>query len=149
MEIDADNGNDVVVRRDAGGRWLPGASGNPNGRPVGASGVGLRMARDYAIELLPVLMEEARSGNMDIAKFIVGLGLPKQKPVMVPGALPNSPAGLLDAMAIGDIPADVCNEALQGHLVARKIDELGELARRVEHLEELLSGGGRQHEKTA
>ncbi len=54
----------MQVDRDNSGRWKAGASGNPAGRPQGASSKLLALARERALELWPQIMALARAGDM-------------------------------------------------------------------------------------
>lgn len=102
--------------RDARGRFQRGASGNPAGRPAGASCRAIVMARSWAEEKgLPLLMAAAEAGDMDAARILIQVGLPRQKPVTLPTELPSLPAGeklaeqgraVLEAAARGEISPD-------------------------------------------
>lgn len=125
--------------RDAKGRWKPGQSGNPSGPKPGASCRALLMAREWAEKKgLPLLMEAAESGNMDAIKLLVQLGMPRTKAVSIPQQLPSSPAGVLDAMASGELDADTASTAMGAHLTAAKIKELADLEARIQALESAL-----------
>lgn len=101
--------------RDARGRFQRGASGNPAGRPAGASCRAIVMARSWAEETgLPLLMAAAEAGDMDAARILVQVGLPRQKPVSLPEELPLPAGGklteqgrtVLEAAARGEISPD-------------------------------------------
>ena len=92
------------VQRDAKGHFMPGVSGNPSGRPRGASCKALRMAREWAEETgIKLLIEQAEAGNVDAAKALVNFALPRLKPVDLPLEgleglpVPNDNADLGDA----------------------------------------------------
>ena len=122
--------------RDARGRWKPGQSGNPTGPKPGASCRALLMAREWAEEKgLPLLMEAAEGGDMDAIRLLVQLGMPRTKAVSIPQPLPSSPAGVLDAMASGELDADTASTAMGAHLTAAKIKELADLEVRIQALE--------------
>ena len=126
-------------KRDAKGRWKPGQSGNPSGPKPGASCRALLMARTWAEEKgLPLLMEAAEGGDMDAIKLLVQLGIPRTKAVSIPQPLPSSPAGVLDAMASGELDADTASTAMGAHLTAAKIKELADLEARIQALESAL-----------
>ena len=127
------------AKRDSKGRWRPGQSGNPSGPKPGASCRALLMARKWAEEKgLPLLMEAAEGGDMDAIKLLVQLGMPRTKAVTVPQPLPSSPAGVLDAMASGELDADTASTAMGAHLTAAKIKELADLEARIQALESAL-----------
>ena len=107
------------AKRDSKGRWKPGKSGNPAGPKPGASCRALLMARDWAeAKGLPLLMEAAEGGDMDALRLLVQLGMPRTKAVSIPQPLPSSPAGVLDAMASGELDADTASTAMGAHLTA-------------------------------
>ena len=127
------------AKRDSKGRWKPGKSGNPAGPKPGASCRALLMARNWAeAKGLPMLMEAAEGGDMDAIKLLVQLGMPRTKAVTVPQPLPSSPAGVLDAMASGELDADTASTAMGAHLTAAKIKELADLEARIQALESAL-----------
>ena len=133
------HGTEQQDARDAKGRWKPGQSGNPTGPKPGASCRALLMAREWAEEKgLPLLMEAAESGDMDAIKLLVQLGMPRTKAVSIPQPLPSSPAGVLDAMASGELDADTASTAMGAHLTAAKIKELADLEARIQALETAL-----------
>ena len=123
-------------KRDSRGRWKAGQSGNPSGPKPGASCRVLLMARNWAeAKGLPMLMEAAEGGDMDAIKLLVQLGMPRTKAVSIPQQLPSSPAGVLDAMASGELDADTASTAMGAHLTAAKIKELADLEARIQALE--------------
>ena len=127
------------AKRDSKGRWKPGKSGNPAGPKPGASCRALLMARDWAeAKGLPLLMEAAEGGDMDAVRLLVQLGMPRTKAVSIPQPLPSSPAGVLDAMASGELDADTASTAMGAHLTAAKIKELADLETRIQALERAL-----------
>ena len=83
-------------------------------------------------------MEAAEGGDMDAIKLLVQLGMPRTKAVTVPQPLPSSPAGVLDAMASGELDADTASTAMGAHLTAAKIKELADLEARIQALESAL-----------
>ena len=127
------------AKRDSKGRWKPGQSGNPLGPKPGASCRALLMAREWTESVgLPRLMEAAENGDMDAIKLLVQLGMPRTKAVSIPQQLPSSPAGVLDAMASGELDADTASTAMGVHLTAAKIKEMADLEARIQALESAL-----------
>lgn len=132
--------------RDAKGRWLPGKSGNPAGRRAGATCHALQMARDAAVEVgLPLLIERAREGDVEAARVLVHVGLPRQKPVAQPitvdlpgDGFTEQARAVLARVAAGDISIDD-GAALTGIIAqTAKIDEVTSLREEVERLKSLL-----------
>lgn len=133
------HGTEQQEARDAKGRWKPGQSGNPSGPKPGASCRALLMAREWTESVgLPRLMEAAENGDMDAIKLLVQLGMPRTKAVSIPQQLPSSPAGVLDAMASGELDAGTASTAMGAHLTAAKIKELADLEARIQALESAL-----------
>ena len=75
---------------------------------------------------------------MDAIRLLVQLGMPRTKAVSIPQQLPASPAGVLDAMASGELDADTASTAMGAHLTAAKIKELADLEARIQALESAL-----------
>ena len=133
------HGTEQQEARDAKGRWKPGQSGNPLGPKPGASCRALLMAREWTESVgLPRLMEAAEGGDMDAIKLLVQLGMPRTKAVSIPQQLPSSPAGVLDAMASGELDADTASTAMGAHLTVAKIKEMADLEARIQALESAL-----------
>ena len=134
------HGTEQQEARDAKGRWKPGKSGNPAGPKPGASCRALLMARDWAeAKGLPLLMEAAEGGDMDAVRLLVQLGMPRTKAISLPQEMPSDPAGLLNAMAAGEVDADTAGTALGAHLTAARVREISELEARLTALEEALA----------
>lgn len=86
--------------RDGAGRFRPGVSGNPSGRPAGASSRLLSMARAAAEEIFPLVAEQARSGDMDAARLVLSIGVPRAKPL-------NPPLDCLADLPLPERPKDL------------------------------------------
>ena len=130
------HGTEQQAKRDSKGRWKPGQSGNPAGPKLGNSARVLLMARNWAeAKGLPMLMEAADGGDMDAIKLLVQLGMPRTKAISLPQEMPSSPAGVLDAMAIGELDADTASTATGAHLTAAKIKEMADLEARIQALD--------------
>ena len=126
-------------KRDSRGRWKAGQSGNPAGPRPGNSARVLLMARNWAeAKGLPMLMEAAEGGDMDAIKLLVQLGMPRTKAISLPQEMPSDPAGVLDAMASGELDADTASTAMGAHLTAAKIKEMADLETRIQALERAL-----------
>ena len=102
--------------RGADGRFLKGMSGNPSGRPRGATNAALKLVRAWTLAKgLPMLIELAEAGNLDAIKILVQTGLPRQKPVTPPieglDGLPEARKENLDEMA-RELFARVCRAEL-------------------------------------
>ena len=133
------HGTEQQAKRDSRGRWKPGRSGNPAGPKPGASCRALLMAREWAEKKgLPLLMEAAEGGDVDALKTLVMLGVPRQKPVSLPSALPGGPDGVLAALEAGAISPDEAKAVMSVHLDRVRIKEIEELEQRLAALERAL-----------
>ena len=135
------------VKRDSGGRWTAGQSGNPSGRPQGATSRLLTLAREGALELWPQVMALARGGDMEALKAVLALGMPKGKPVAEVEPLPSFPAEdsltaqakeVLRAAAAGELSTDTAGALVSMLGTAARIDEISQLREQVESLRRLL-----------
>ncbi len=132
-----------AVERDVKGRFRPGSTGNPKGRPTGAAARILLDLRDWAeSEALPLMKQAALDGDMDALKTLVMLALPKQKPVSLPVALPGGPDGVLAALEAGTIAPDEAKVVMDVHLGRAKIREVEELEQRLAALERAVQEKG-------
>ena len=131
------------AKRDSKGRWKPGKSGNPSGPKPGASCRALLMAREWAEKKgLPLLMEQAEAGDGDALRALVALGIPRQKPVSIPVALPGGPDGVLAALEAGAISPDEAKAVMSVHLDRVRIREAEELEQRLAALERAVQEKG-------
>ena len=137
------HGTEQQEARDAKGRWKPGQSGNPAGPKPGASCRALLLARAWAEKKgLPMLMKAAESGDMDALKTLVMLGVPRQKTVSLPVALPGGPDGVLAALEAGEIAPDEAKTMMAVHLDRARIREAEELEQRLAALERAVQEKG-------
>ena len=131
--------------RDARGRFRAGRSGNPAGRPPGASCRAVRMAREWAeTKGLPLLMKAAEEGDMDATRLLVTLAVPRQKPVSLPEPVPSFPAdknlleqgkAIMAAVTKGTMRLDTARGCMELLGVLARLDENLNLAERLEALE--------------
>ena len=134
------NKAEQAVERDVKGRFRPGSTGNPIGRPTGAAARILLDLRDWAeSEALPLMKQAALDGDMDALKTLVMLGVPRQKSVSLPLSLPGKPEEILEAMADGEVDPSTAQEALGAHLTAARVKEISELEARLTALEAALA----------
>ena len=131
------------VARDAQGKWKRGVSGNPAGRTPGPATSVLRTLREWCETVgLPKLMEQAEAGDGDALRALIALGIPKQKPVSIPVALPGGPDGVLAALEAGEIAPDEAKTMMAVHLDRVRIREAEELEQRLAALERAVQEKG-------
>ena len=131
------------VARDAQGKWKRGVSGNPAGRTPGPATSVLRTLRAWCEAVgLPKLMEQAEAGDGDALRALIALGIPRQKPVSIPTALPGGPDGVLAALEAGEIAPDEAKTMMAVHLDRVRIREIEELEQRLAALERAVQEKG-------
>ena len=141
--------------KQAAGRWQPGQSGNPAGRPKGARHAAL-MALDAigeaaAREVMGAVVTAAVAGDMRASEILLRRLWPERKgrPLMVDlpsitGAadLPAAVGAVVQSVAAGDLTADE-GQAIAAMLEGqRRAIETAELAARIEALE--MAGSGKR-----
>ena len=89
-----------------------------------------------------VQMEQAEAGDGDALRALIVLGIPKQKPVSLPSALPGGPDGVLAALEAGTIAPDEAKVVMDVHLGRAKIREVEELEQRLAALERAVQEKG-------
>lgn len=129
------------------GRWTPGQSGNPQGRPPGSGEVGkLRAAIAARLpEILEKLAEQAAAGDVGAARLLMERVLPPLRAVeaAVPMAqlstsgqsLSDSGRMVLAAVAAGQLAPGQGAALIASIGALSKVIEIDELANRVEALE--------------
>lgn len=127
--------------RDSTGRFRPGRSGNPRGRPR-TSAQYRAMLAGLADDALRVLREALNASDVGAAQFIFGRLTPSLRPVSDPVTvtLPDGPLSergeaILRAMASGRLSADECSTLIAALESQRKLVEQSEILPVIERLE--------------
>jgi len=128
--------------RDAKGRWVKGASGNPNGQPSRAAEL-RRLLADGADDAAQAVLEAARNGDMAACKLILERLLPAVRPAHQPirfdldaeAPLADQARQILAAAADGDLPTDQAKALLDALAAVVRVVELDEIQRRLDALE--------------
>ncbi len=133
------------------GRFSPGESGNPTGRPRGSKDkrTALRcLLEPHAPALVAKVVELALAGDTTALRIALDRIIPpakaKDDPIRLPLAgdsLAAKGAAVITALGAGEIPPDVANTILQGIAAQARIIEFDELAKRVEELEQRAESG--------
>ena len=126
------------------GRWKPGESGNPKGKPAGCGELQrLRAAiAEHVPEIINQLVAAARAGDIPAARLILERVLPPVKAIeqtqvisMPDGTLTEQGRAVLAAVATGKL-APGQGAALLGAIgTLARVSEVDELAARVAALE--------------
>lgn len=127
------------------GRWQPGQSGNPAGRPRGTSNVTkLREAlMDDIPAVLDRLVEQAKEGDVAAARLLLERTVPPTKPVELPveitwpaeGDLSTYGHAILDALAEAKLTPGQAAQLMTGLGNLAHLMEVDELAKRIDELE--------------
>ena len=134
----------TTAKRKPPGRWKPGQSGNPKGRPAGETETQkLRAAMGKHVpEIIAQLVTAARAGDMQAARLILERVLPPMRaieqpqPIALPnGTLTDQGRAVLAAVAAGDLAPGQGAQLLAAIGTLGKVAELDELATRIAALE--------------
>ena len=132
------------------GRWKPGQSGNPKGRPPGSSEVARLRAGIAARvpQILDRLTEAALAGDVQAARLLLERVLPPVKAVELPIELPLSEGRpteqarqVLAAAAGGALAPDQAVSLIGSLAAVARISETDELRERIERLEAVAERG--------
>lgn len=141
--------------RDQAGRFVPGQSGNPKGKPKGtlhkATRAALELLGGQLEELTQVVINAALAGDMTATKIVFDKLIPQAKeapieagaltlPELTSSTVPDAVAAVVQAVAAGDLPSGQ-GQALVAMLDGyRKSVELAELEARLTALEQQAGG---------
>lgn len=140
----SDRAGGKQVSKPNRGRWEPGTSGNPAGRPSGKGQIAqLRAAIGERVPaILEKLINQATSGDVGAARLLLERVVPPLKaeelPVafeLQPGTLMARSAAILEAVAIGNLSAATGTQLIAAIASLARVTEVDELARRIDLLE--------------
>lgn len=127
------------------GRWKPGQSGNPSGRPPGTGEVArLRQAiSEHVPAIIDKLVQQALEGDPQAARLLLERVLPPVRPTEPPvtldlpagGALADHGRVILQAAGEGALGPQQAAQLLAALGGLARVVEIDELVRRVEALE--------------
>ena len=132
-----------------GGRFKPGQSGNPAGRPLGArhkTTLAVEALLDGEAEALTrKVLEQALQGDGISQRFCLDRIAPARRDAPITFALPSiksaadtvqASASLLDAVAAGDVTPDEAGRVMALLTAHKALVETGELEARISALED-------------
>ena len=132
--------------RTTKGRFPPGASGNPKGRPPGAGEVAKLRASiaGHVPAIVTKLVEQAKAGDAAAARLLLERVLPPVKaaeqpvPIALPtdGTLTDQGRAVIAAAGAGELAPGQAAQMLTGLGALAKLIETDELAARIAALEE-------------
>ena len=127
------------------GRFKPGESGNPAGRPKGSTNKNLRLLRDAAEEILPGVIEAAKKGNVEAQRLILDKGIPRLRPITMPEpiSVPGSSfteqvKSLIELIATGDLSPSIAAEIANVISAASRVEEVDQLRDELAALRKIL-----------
>jgi hypothetical protein len=150
----AKNACPAEEQRDGAGRFLPGASGNPQGRPPGARNRASLLAEilldGQAVVLAQKAVELALDGNVLALRLCLERLVPalRERRMLLqlpaPATAEDIAAGfgkVTDALTNGELTPSETNSAAMLLESARRALETTDLARRIDELEKAVGGG--------
>lgn len=130
-----------MSNRDANGRFVRGASGNPNGRPSRADELRSLMQGE-ADAVAKRVLKAAEDGDMQACRLILERCVPAIKPAsesimfdLHGDTLTDQAQSILTAVAGGQLPPDQGKALLDALANMSKISEIDEVKRRLDELE--------------
>ena len=139
----------MTVTRLPDGRFSPGASGNPTGRPRTESAALRAQLAENGPAIAAVVIEAAIGGDLQAAKRVLDRISPPLRaqaaPILLdlPGRPENATstaAAIIRAAADGDLPPDVAAQLVAAVGTLARIIEVDELKDRLESLERAMKG---------
>jgi hypothetical protein len=125
------------------GRWKPGESGNPAGRPPGGEVAKIRAAiAEHVPAIVEKLVQSALAGDAAAARLLLERVVPPRKPSEEPvnlpvndGSLSDQGRAIFEAGASGLLAPGQVSMLLAGLGALAKVIETHELEQRIEALE--------------
>ena len=138
----------MTVTRMPSGRFSPGASGNPTGRPRTESAALRAALAEHGPAIAAVVIEAAIGGDLQAAKLVLDRIIPPLRaqaaPVLLdlpgPENATATAAAIIRAAADGELPPDVATQLVAAVGTLARIIEIDELKDRLESLERAIKG---------
>ncbi|WP_295446494.1 DUF5681 domain-containing protein [uncultured Thiodictyon sp.] len=125
-------------------RFQPGQSGNPAGMKPGTPNRAAKLrdaiAKDLP-EIVAALVEQAKAGDVQVARLLMDRALPALRPVAAPVAVPlgndltQASGAVLAALSTGEIATDQASDLAAVLSALARVREITELESRVAALE--------------
>ncbi len=142
------------AKKKRAGRWKPGESGNPRGRPAGSGQVAqIRAAiAGHVPELIQALVTKALDGDVGAARLLLERTVaplravePAQALTLPDGSLTEQGRAVLRAVAAGQLAPSQGASLLSALGALARVAELDELTARIEALEAAQGAKGATH----
>lgn len=132
--------------RAAGGKFAPGTSGNPAGRPRGESAQVRAKLQEHGPEVAAVVLERALAGDMYACRLILDRCVPALKPraepvhVAIPegATIVETARAVLAAAAAGALPVDQATQLIGAVGDLGRIIEVEQLQRELAELRQMV-----------
>jgi len=130
--------------RNNKGRFVPGQSGNPAGRPPAMPPELRQRLTEASADIIEGVISAARGGDMQAARLVLERIAPVTRstaaPVYIPeleqaATLSDKAQAVINAVARGECPPDIGATMIQALGACAKIIEIDELERRLSALE--------------
>jgi hypothetical protein len=126
--------------------YKPGQSGNPKGRPPGATSKLHKALKEQAGDILQAMVKNALEGDTAAQKALLDKVLPNMKSVApdvslnigADKSLVQKAEAILEAVASGQVAPDVGAVLVQSIGTLAKVAEVTELEERLESLEKIM-----------
>ena len=126
--------------------FTKGSSGNPSGRPPGSgiSGKLRKAIETEARDIIQVLVEQAKGGDVSAAKVLLDRVVPALKSQALPvnisvgETLPETGSNVVAETLHGNIPPDVGSQLIKALADQSKLIELEEMNKRLARIEKQL-----------
>ncbi|HBP41916.1 MAG: DUF5681 domain-containing protein [Vreelandella alkaliphila] len=134
------------AKRTTGGKFAPGTSGNPRGRPKSKTAALKAALEKDGAAVAKKVVDQAKAGDMQACRIVLERLVPAFRPASQTVQFdfdPSAPMAdqarqILAAVSHGELPPDQGRALIDGLAAVGKIVEIEELVRRQEEIERLL-----------
>lgn len=137
-------------------KFKKGQSGNPAGRKLGSVSSGLRLLREAAGEIMPLVIQRAKAGDAEAQRLILDRAVPKLRPVspseavLLPdGNFVDQVRALLRGVAGGELSPTTAAEVANIIALAAKVEEVDNLRDELASLRAVLEARRNRNGKRA
>lgn len=132
------------TRRGKNGRFLPGQSGNPDGRPPAMPPELRKRLTDATPKIIEGVIKAAHEGDMQAARLVLERVAPVTRSTAAPviiqeletaESLSDKAKAIVNAVARGECPPDIGATMIQAVGACAKIIEIDEIERRLDAIE--------------